>query len=247
MGRPHTEATKEKIRQSKLGNKASAETRAKMSAAHTGKPHPHKPTFTGMVHTEESKEKMSKARKGRPLGVATRKKMSVVRKGVPKSEVTRKKMSEHRQDMSHPANRSRSEATSRSNALRNIQGKGYQVKGHYKATKAIRSPVAYRSVSIELRLMELLDKDPSVLVWESPLVIRYQDSRGFNRFTLPDFIVTYQDGSRRVIEGKGPHLLAGYFAADKFRAVKEWCVEQDVPFYIVTTDKQGSLTWEDVS
>jgi len=236
MGRKLSEETKEKIRQAKLGVKLSAETRAKMSEAHKGKSHPHSgASFRGKSHTEQAKAKMSRERRGRAVSDEAKAKMSAVRAGIPKSEETRQRMSTHRQDADHPANKARSEATSRSNARRNIEGSGFHVKGHYDAVKAKNTPVAYRSVSIELRLMEQFDADPEVVEWQSPACIRYRDTRGVARITLPDFLVTYRDGSQRLIEGKGPHLLKRYLNSEKFHAVRAWCMERDIPFWIVTS------------
>jgi hypothetical protein len=172
--------------------------------------------------------------------------MSAARKGVPKSEITRQKMSLSRQDPNTPANRARREATSRNNVQRNQTGKDFNVKGHYPATKAKSSPVAYRSTSIELRLMQQFDADPKVLTWESPLTVAYQNVDGSLAHALPDFLVEFTDGTRRVVEGKGPHLLTRYLTGPKFAAVQGWCRREGVPFSVVTTARDRSLVWMDI-
>jgi len=95
--------------------------------------------------------------------------------------------------------------------------------------------------------MQQFDADPKVKVWESPLAVTYLDHNGVRRHTLPDFLVTFTDGSRRVVEGKGPHLLAKYLQDPKFTAVKNWCRDNRAGFSIVTTTNRCSdLEWLEV-
>ena len=76
-----------------LGKPHSAETRAKISAAHKGR-----------IASSESRAKMSASHKDVPLSQETRKAMSVAQKGIPKSLAHRAKLSkpksaEHRANM----------------------------------------------------------------------------------------------------------------------------------------------------
>jgi hypothetical protein len=109
IGSKHSEATREKIRLTKIGRVPSEETRKKISEANKGHP-----CWTkGIPRTQETKEKLSKANKGKRLGMRhtpeaitkikaararqvitpeTRAKMSAVRKG-------RKFTAEHRANM----------------------------------------------------------------------------------------------------------------------------------------------------
>lgn len=57
-GKHNNSITSNKIRAAKLGTKASIETRKKMSKAHSGENN----SFYGKIHTEESKNKIKKAR-----------------------------------------------------------------------------------------------------------------------------------------------------------------------------------------
>lgn len=57
-GKQHSEETKEKIRQARLGTKLSEEAKARLSEAHKGENNP----FYGKVHTEETKRKISETR-----------------------------------------------------------------------------------------------------------------------------------------------------------------------------------------
>lgn len=61
-GRPHTEESKRRISEAKLGTVCTEETQAKLRTARVGK----RPAL-GMTHSEESRAKMSDARRGQPL------------------------------------------------------------------------------------------------------------------------------------------------------------------------------------
>lgn len=222
----------------KRGEPLSLETRAKMAAAHKGKPHPYIRPL-GIRPTEVTKSRIAEGLRGRKASDATRSKMSATRKGVQKSDETRRRMSEARKNSDLPGNRRRSEATSKRNVEDHLTGKGFLVKGHHVSAKALRSPVAYRSKNIELRLMMDLDADPTVLSWESPFTISYSDDSGVHRHALPDFLITMIDGSKKVVEGKGPHLLHKYLASEKFYAVKSWCHQNQTCFEVVSTSNRG--------
>jgi len=245
---PHTEEAKEKMRVAALGRRASTETRAKMSAARRGKPHPHKGTFHGKRHSAETKAKIHKALLGRTAKQSTKEKMSAARKGIPKSEETRRRMSESQKDPTTPANRSRREATSRNNVRRGLLGLDFNVKGYHISPKAKGSVVPYRSTSIELRLMQLFDATPEVVMWESPFVVRFVDADGTKRHALPDFLVTYADGHQVVVEGKGPHLVDRYIRGTKCVAVEQWCIEHRVPFLLaITTNRTKDILWKTIN
>jgi very-short-patch-repair endonuclease len=68
MGRKHTPEAKAKISASKMGHAVSAETRAKISAAHKGRP--------GHKHTADAKAKISAAKIGHSVSQETREKIS---------------------------------------------------------------------------------------------------------------------------------------------------------------------------
>ena len=244
---PMSLETKEKIRQANLGRKASPETKAKLSAARKGKIKGPNPWLSeanrNRVWTAEDRGRVSARSKGKPASPETKAKMSTVRKGVLKSEETKQRMSDSWKDLDSPANVSRREATSRCNVRRNLSGQDFNVKGYHDSPKSKDTPVAYRSVGIELRLMVEFDADPKVVSWESPLTIRYTNSKGVHKHTLPDFLLTFVDGTKHVIEGKGPHLLDKYLAGEKFVAVREWCLSEGVAFSVVTSERDHSLRW----
>ena len=64
----------------------------------------------GKHHTEETKKKLSEAKKGKHLSEETRKKLSEAGKGKRRSEETRKKMSEAKKNMSEETRKKLSEA-----------------------------------------------------------------------------------------------------------------------------------------
>ena len=82
-GRKHSEATKAKLREIKLGNKLSEEHKEKIRVAGLGK-----------THSEETKLKMSKAQTGKVFTEEHKKHISEVKLGCSPSEETKRKMSE---------------------------------------------------------------------------------------------------------------------------------------------------------
>jgi len=77
------------------GKTYSEESKAKMSAAKKGKSIPWNKGLTGVFsHSEESRQKMSNTQKGRVFSDEHRLKLSLVQKGKPKSEETKRKLSE---------------------------------------------------------------------------------------------------------------------------------------------------------
>lgn len=187
------------------------------------------------IWSETSKQKLRDANKGKRASEETKTKMSRTRKGVSKTLETRQKMSATGRQYDLECNKRRREATSRNNTLRNVLGKDFNVKGYYIAKKCAKGKVPYRSASIELRLMEQFDADPLVVSWESPLIIRYHGTDGTTFHALPDFLIWYSDGTKMVIEGKGPHLIGRYLNGDKYRAVKEWCSQNNIGYRLVTS------------
>lgn len=79
----------ERMRQTKIGRKASEETKARMSASQKG----HPSYNLGMHHTEEAKRKISEKGKGRKCSDETKAKQSKAHKGKHQSEETKAKTS----------------------------------------------------------------------------------------------------------------------------------------------------------
>jgi hypothetical protein len=241
-----SEATKEKLRQAKIGRKLSPEARAKLSAAHKGKSYPRK-AQKGHPVSEATKEKIRQANLGKRATENTKAKMSASRKGVPRPAGCGEHISETNRNQDLPGYRKRQEATSRSNVLRHLRGDDFNVKGYHTSAKAGDKPIPYRSRLIELHLMQMLDADPAVTAWQSPAIVHYIGPTGAKKHALPDFLVVYADGHREMIEGKGSHLVARYMAGEKFKAVKNWCLANAMGFRLaVAKNRKQGLRWEDI-
>jgi len=92
MGRKQTEATKEKLRQFRLGTKQSEETKRKISANSA-----HLKPWLGKKMSDEVRAKMSLARKGKPKSEEWKRKASLAKLGkkrAPFSDEWKKKISE---------------------------------------------------------------------------------------------------------------------------------------------------------
>lgn len=85
FGKKHSEESKQKMRETKIGKIPNEETRKKMSES--GK---------GRIVSEETRKKLSELNKGKSCTIEVRKKMSESRKGKPLTMEARKKMSEVR-------------------------------------------------------------------------------------------------------------------------------------------------------
>ena len=103
-------------------------------------------------------------------------------------------------------------------------------RGHYEPVKGLR-PIYYRS-SWELKLAQMLDADPHVRCWEYEFTVLIYELDGKSKRYLPDFHVTYNDGTEKLVEVK-PTSLRGVkmneakrLAAKKFCESKKWTYEE---------------------
>lgn len=79
-----------------------------------------------------------------------------------------------------------------------IGSRAYSLKGKYISSKAGKE-MSYRS-SYELRLMKCFDADSNVLYYTyEELSLKLDTGKRY----LPDFVIIYKDGSRKMIEAKG--------------------------------------------
>lgn len=85
----------------------------------------------------------------------------------------------------------------------------------------------------EHRFIEILDKDPSVLSFVcEPFRIPYEF--GTRRNYVPDFLVTYSDGFKKVIEVKPAGLVNDPQNIAKAIAATKYCLENSMMYQIVT-------------
>ena len=92
------------------------------------------------------------------------------------------------------------------------------------------SLVKYRS-GWELTVCLFLDQDPTVVEYGYEcLTIPYISNNltGKIRLYYPDFLITYTDNSRKLVEVKRKDKLADRLVVKKAKAAIEWCREQKI-------------------
>jgi hypothetical protein len=111
------------------------------------------------------------------------------------------------------------------------------VKGWHDSPKSLTGRVPFRSRDPEKFLMEHFDQDPTVICWQyEPFRIPFGDS-----YTTPDFLVTYQDGVQRVVEGKARWCLEDYLQSSKYVVTRDYCRSNGFEFVVVV---EGKVTGE---
>lgn len=114
-------------------------------------------------------------------------------------------------------------------------------KGEVISVKAGRT-ISYRS-SWELRAIEILEEDSDVVSFQfEPFRIPYyyglrQDNSPQRRHYIPDFLVTYADGHRTLVEIKPNCYVHAAVNVAKASAAKEYCEEIGVTFEFWTQDR----------
>ena len=99
--------------------------------------------------------------------------------------------------------------------------------GIYKSSKC-NTPVKYRS-GWELTVAKYLDLDPSVVEFQyEGFAIEYVANlkTGKTRSYYPDFLVSYRDGTHKLIEVKRQDKLADPLVVKKAKAAEIWCAKQ---------------------
>jgi hypothetical protein len=102
--------------------------------------------------------------------------------------------------------------------------KGRYRTGTHKSPKASK-PIDYRS-GWELEVCKYLDHEPSVVSYEyETIIIPYISNirTGKVRRYFPDFLVTYQDGKRVMVEVKRNDKLTNPLVMKKTEAGRQWC------------------------
>ena len=118
---------------------------------------------------------------------------------------------------------------------------GWAKKGEVFSTKANRK-ISYRS-SWEKRAIELLEDDPDVTSFQfEPMRIPYmrvEGGREHLRNYVPDFLVTYANGQKVLIEVKPECYLDAGVNVAKFAAAREWCEQNAATFRVWTQTDLG--------
>ena len=104
------------------------------------------------------------------------------------------------------------------------------IKGWHNSIKTIK-PMLFRS-SLEKRMMVCLDKDTTVASYQyESFFINYSENKRY----IPDFLVTYNDGKKCLIETKGGQFLADDSTHKKTQAALFYCHEKGYEYKIYST------------
>lgn len=256
-GHKHSEETKRKMSETQKGRPGkspSAETRAKISKAMKGRimsiETRRRMSISAKNISQEARDNKSRAGKNKPPpSDETRKKMAEAQRGKVQSQETIDKRRVSRAGYSHSEetklkigkgqegkvySEEAKTKISEKAIERVLSGKDFHIKGYFNSLKAGRQ-VGYRSISVELRLMQLLENCGWVVSWQfEKTSIKYETADGYYRRTVPDFLVNCLDGSRLCIEGKGNWLVEKYLTSEKYQATIDWCDENGYTFILVT-------------
>jgi len=133
------------------------------------------------------------------------------------------------------SNKSREQMSkTKTQKILNGEYSGWFCKGKFFSNK-MNKEIPYRS-SWEKVVIEMLNKDPSVKSFEfEPLSISYIYSvENRNRYYIPDFLIEYNNGVKKMVEVKPSFYLNYQINKDKFKAAKEYCRRRNILFEIWT-------------
>jgi hypothetical protein len=179
-----------------------------------------KHSWTGRKHSEETKRHLSEVSKGG------------IRSGKNNGMFGRTHSKEARERISN----------ARSQLIIDGKFRAYGTcnkKGFHLSTKTGEN-CFFRS-SWEEDLMKWLDTNPNVLTWEYEkirLPYVYDDHK---RWYVPDFLVTYTDSSRHMIEVKPKEFVEAQRVRLKREAGEKWCLENGATF--ITLTRQLMCEW----
>lgn len=169
--------------------------------------------MVGKTLSEEHKKKISQARKDKGLSAGKNNPMF----GKNHSRETCEKISK-----------------TRSEKIVNGEYDGWFNKGKHFSSKMNRE-MCYRS-SWEKNVYEYLDEDNAVVVYDSePFYLKYYSTTDKqHRNYIPDILITYKDGERKLIEIKPTYFLDAQINKDKFKAAREYCDVRGIIFEVWT-------------
>lgn len=179
--------------------------------------------WIGRKHTEATKEKISEVRIKNGLGVGEKNGMY----GRGHTPASREKMS-----------------NTRTQEILNGEYAGWFKKGDHYSTK-LKKEVHYRS-SWEKEVYELLDEDDNVKHYEvEPCRIAYYIQEKYKRHYIPDLLITYKDGAKKLIEIKPSAFVSHEKNLAKFKAARNRCKKENWLFEVWTENTiQNYLTME---
>lgn len=107
--------------------------------------------------------------------------------------------------------------------------KGGFIKGTHESLKAIKKKMYYRS-SYEFKFMKLLDADKNVITYSyEPFYIKCSSGKRY----LPDFLVYYSDGTKKLIEIKCEYTRYLKNFSDKEQDAREYCKNNNMIYEIL--------------
>ena len=168
--------------------------------------------------------------KGIPLSEETKRKLSLAKKGKKLTEEQRLKRPrgyhfKHSQEAKEKISRAKKgKARSRS----------YYKSGTYE-TKKCKEPITYLS-SYERDFLKLCDYSKLIVSIEIPEPIEYKIA-GVNHNYYPDFLITTESGMKIMIEVKAYNMLYDKKVLIKKFAAKKWCKKNNIK-YIILTEKE---------
>lgn len=172
------------------------------------------------------------------------------RQGKPHSQETKDKISRHHKEIGcllgkkngmfgHKHTKQAKESMSEKHAdllvkgLQRPYGKNSQ-KGTFENPLKSNRPAHYKS-GWELAFMRWLDLNPAVASWEFESVRIPYYYNEHKRWYVPDFIVTYSDGSRKMYEIKPKEFVNSEKVLLKEQAGKSYCDQQGIDKYEILT------------
>jgi len=114
-------------------------------------------------------------------------------------------------------------------------GSKWNVHGHFYAKKCSNYDECFYRSSWELKFMQWLDANDAVESWEYESVRIPYCYNEHKRWYVPDFLVTYIDGTRRMYEIKPAEFVSTERAVLKEAAGRKFCVENNIYEYVVLT------------
>lgn len=115
--------------------------------------------------------------------------------------------------------------------------------GEHQSPKLTNGPAKYRS-GWEVKYMVWLDENPHVVSYEYEGVrISYVSNykTGKTRLYSPDFLVTWDDGKKVLVEIKPTKKIDLLTVQKKAEAAKVWCSEHDAIYEFVSEDTLKEL------
>jgi len=127
---------------------------------------------------------------------------------------------------------------------RRVKKKGGHYKtGYHVSPKCTNGPAKFRS-GWEKVVCEYLDQDPDVVEYQyEPFEIKYVSNRktGRIRIYIPDFLITYSSGLRKIVEVKREKHLERPTVKKKAIVAKAWADRNGMEYHFWTDKKIREL------